>query len=231
MNAVRNLFPHPHTFFPSHCQQSSNTGKPYHHVPGWYYRPESATSPIKLSSEDINNFPRRRQRQQRNNYEYSPSLSVNKGENTRSRRRNEADFSRSGRAEDFSKRLGEGNGVFAATKNGRKGIEDTEREREVEFEIEIQSRIERIMEMQDAIAREQDRIEDEWIFLERAWEVLGECRGMNLERERDFREWVLAERSLNGGSGRVGSDRRCRGWNEGKREETDPGSPDTRGLY
>ncbi|KAF7945903.1 uncharacterized protein EAE97_004941 [Botrytis byssoidea] len=226
MNAVRNLFPHPHTFFPSYYRQSSNTGKPYHHVPGWYYRPESATSPIKLSSEDINNSPRRRQRQQRNNYEYSPSLSVNKRENTRSRRRDEADFSRPGRTEDFSKRLGEGNGVFAATKNGRKGIEDMERERGVELEIEIQRRIERIMEMRDAIAREQDRIEDEWIFLERAWEVLGECRGMNLERERDFREWVLAERNLNGGS-----DRQYRGWNEGRREDADAGSPDTRGLY
>ncbi|THV52562.1 hypothetical protein BGAL_0075g00080 [Botrytis galanthina] len=231
MNAVRNLFPHPHTFFPNHYRQSSNTGKPYHHVPGWYYRPESATTPIKLSSEDVNISPRRRQRQQRNDYEYSPNLSVNKGENSRSRRRNEADFSRHGRVEDFSKRQDEGNGVFAATKNGRNGIENMERERAVEMEMEIQRRIEGIMELQDAIAREQDRIEDEWIILERAWEVLGECRGINLERERDFREWILAERSLNGGSGRVGSDRRYREWNEGRREDTDTGSPDTRGLY
>ncbi|TGO33884.1 hypothetical protein BHYA_0223g00160 [Botrytis hyacinthi] len=231
MNAVRNLFPHPQTFFPSHYRQSSNTGKSYHHVPAWYYRPESATTPIKLSSEDVNNSPRRRQRQQRNNYEHRPSLSFNNGENTRSKRRDEADFSRHGRAEDFSKKLGEGNGVFTVTKNGRNGIENMEMGREVGLEMEIQRRIERLMELQDAIAREQDRIDNEWIFLERAWEVLGECRGMSLERERDFREWVLAERSLNGGSGRVGSDRRYREWNEGRREDTDTCSPDTRGLY
>ncbi|TGO22144.1 hypothetical protein BPAE_0180g00100 [Botrytis paeoniae] len=231
MNAVRNLFPHPHTFFPSHSRQTSNTNKPYHHVPGWYYCPESATSPIELSSEDVNSSPRRQQRHQRNGYEYSPSLSVNKGENIRSRRRNEADFSRRGRAEDFSKRHVEGNGVFAATKNGREGIENMEREREVEIEMEIQRRIDGIIELQDAICREQDRIEDEWIFLERAWEVLGECRGMNSERERDFREWILAERSLNRGSGRVGSDRRYRELNDGRWEDTDAGSPDMRGFY
>ncbi|KAF7925643.1 uncharacterized protein EAE98_006868 [Botrytis deweyae] len=231
MNAVRNLFPHPHTFFPSHYRQSSNASKPYHYAPGWYYHPESASSPIKLSSEDVNNSPRRRHRQQRNDYEYSPSLPVNKGENAKSRRRNEADFPRHGRAEDFSKRQGEGNGVFAATKNGRKGIENMEREREVEIEMEIQRRVDGIIEVQDAISREQDRIEDEWMFLERAWEVLGECRGINLERERDFREWILAERSLNGGSGRVGSDRRYRQWNEGRREDTDASNPDMRGWY
>ncbi|KAF7947737.1 hypothetical protein EAE96_008817 [Botrytis aclada] len=233
MNAVRNLFPHPHTFFPSHSRQSSHTIKPYYHVPGWYYCQESATSPIKLSSEEVNDSPRRRKRQQRNGYEYSPSLSVNKEENTRSRRRNEADFIRRGRAEDFSKRYSEGNGVFASATNGGKSIENMERDREMEMEMEIQ-RIDGIIELQDAISRERDRIEDEWISLERAWEVLGESRDMKMERERDFREWALAERSFNGGSDRVGSDRsgrRYRRWNGVRREDTDAGSPDTRGLY
>ncbi|TGO65722.1 hypothetical protein BCON_0001g00360 [Botryotinia convoluta] len=233
MNAVRNLFPHPHTFFPSHSRQTSNTSKPYHHVPAWCYRSESATSPIKLSSEEVNSSPRRRQRQQRNGYEYSPSLSVNKGENTRSRRRNEADFSRRERAEDFSKRHGEGNGVFAATSNSRKAIENMEREREVEMEMEIQRRIDGIIELQDVISREQDRIEDEWMFLERMWEVLGESAYAERGRERDFKEWVLTERSLNDGNGRGSdrSDRRYRGWNDGRWEDTEAGSPDTRELY
>ncbi|KAF5872513.1 uncharacterized protein Bfra_005874 [Botrytis fragariae] len=231
MNAVRNLFPHPHTFFPSHSRQTSNTSKPYHHLPGWYYRPESATSPITLSSEELNSSPRRRQRQQRNGSEYNPSLSFNKGESTRSGRRNEVDFSRRGRTENFSKRYGEGNGVFSATPNGRKGIENMGREREVGMEMEIQRRIDGIIELQDAISREQDRIEDEWMFLERAWEVLGESRDAERERERDFKEWILAERILNGGSGRVGNDRRYGGWNEGRWEDMDAGSPDTRRLY
>ncbi|KAF7903453.1 uncharacterized protein EAF01_006502 [Botrytis porri] len=234
MNTVLNLFPHPHTFFPSHSRQTSNISKPCHHVPGWYYRPDSASSPIKLSPDDVNSSPRRRQRQQRNSYDNSPSLSVNKGENTRSRKKNEADFSRRGRSEDFSKRYGEGNGIFAATRSSRKGIENKERDRKIQMEMEIQRKIDGIIELQDAISQEQDRIEDEWMFLERAWEVLGECRGMKMERERDFREWVLAERSLNGGSGRVGSnrsDRRYGGWNEGRWENTEPGRPDTRGLY
>ncbi|TEY40818.1 hypothetical protein BOTCAL_0419g00040 [Botryotinia calthae] len=224
MNTVRNLLPHPHTFFPNHSRQTSNTGKPYHHVPGWYYHPESATSPIKLSSDDVSS-PRRR-RQQRNGYDYSPSLSSSKDEKTRSRRREEADFSRRGRAEVFSKRYGEGSGVFATTLNGRKSIENMEREREVEMEMEIQRRIDGITQLQDAIRREQDRIEDEWKFLETAWEVLGESRDVERWRERDFEEWMLEERSLNGGSGR-----QYRGWNEGRWEDTEAGSSDTRGLY
>ena len=236
MNTMRNLFPHPHTFFPSRSRQTSNTSKPYHRVPGWYYHPESASSPIKLSSEDVSSS-RRRRRQQSNSYEYSPSLSARKGEKTRSRRRGEADFSRRGRAEAFSKQYGEGSGVFATPLNGRKSIENMEREREVEMELEIRRRIDGMTELQDAICREQERIEDEWRFLERAWEVLGERRDAERWRERDFKEWMLAERSLSEGSGRVGSDRsgqngrQYRWWNEERWEDTEAGSPGTRGLY
>ncbi|KAJ8060451.1 hypothetical protein OCU04_010776 [Sclerotinia nivalis] len=236
MDAFRNLFPHPQTFFPSRSRQTRNISRTSHRTPAWYSDRESPRYPRNLARDPVvdtsirpalhtcNSPPpcRPRQRQQqkrRNGYECSPELSAYEAEKTRNRRINEEEFFTRRRTEELLRRHNDANEIFRSQVNEQTGIENREREREVE--LEIQRRIEGVIDMQaqmqESVFQERERIDHEWRCVERAWEVLETARDRDRRKEREFVDWV--ESSLDGEEGGVGVDyggRRYRGWNEGR---------------
>ncbi|KAF7869764.1 hypothetical protein EAF04_004548 [Stromatinia cepivora] len=244
MNAFRNLFPHSHTFFPSRSRQTRNISRTSHRSPAWCRDRESPRRTINLARDpvvDIGISPilhaynspspspprQKQQKQRRNGFECNPDLSADEAENTRNRRRNEEELFTRRRTEELLRRHNDANEIFRSRVNGQTGIEN--REREMEVEIDIQRRIEGVMDMQaqmqEAVFQEQERIEHEWKCVERAWEVLETARDRDRRREREFVDW--AESSLDGDGGGVGVDcggRRYRRWNEGRWQDMGVGS-------
>ncbi|QSZ28750.1 hypothetical protein DSL72_003252 [Monilinia vaccinii-corymbosi] len=202
MNGFRNLFPLPHSIFPSHSRRSrhaqtrprSTSGRAHtSRTPGWRsYSASSGTAswhPVYLLNSRLTLAP-----------DDGPAMTPRCGGLNQTRmqtRRLRGDRGYGGYGEEYLR----GSGVEESARSWGGCISRQERERN------IQRKIEQVMEMQELLIQEQERLEDEWRCIRKAWDLLEEDRGR--ERER-----VRRSRGLNGldgdgdgavmGSGRSG---------------------------